>query len=631
MQEQRDGKEKYVLENYTYGNKGNLILYTTEVVLCKTESTESLEKGEVLMEAKVQTKRSRVLGIGRVLSPLCAGVILLVLNGVGILSGIGYLLWPGSQMFWNLLGVVMLLAMFGNMIYANDNVQRWRRLHLGSKMLIRLSYGYNVCTILAMVGMMLGTLLISGHYSNLLADTIFLHLMVDISYFGLFLLGLMITTLRVWEELSSKKVRQKGWKKQQKLRSIAVWKGMTGCNAFLLLIVGAFVAYVIVFGGRFHLLEIMVPEFALYYAYIFLAAAFLLMQVTNAAKHPTFYRGTMVVGLVIFVVCLTPLLLIPSAIRGAENELVAAFGSDWRDRVEDAEDVFWQTPFVLPAYFLGIPSNDYIVYVDVPFYQGQEGVDEGVELRFDAYLPKERESNGPGRNATIIRIHGGAWMTGDKGFLNMMQMNKYFAAQGYTVFDVQYGLTTLSTFDMELAAPDRVKGAFTVDDMVRHIGIFLGYLAEHAEEYQANLDNVFITGGSAGGHLTAATGLGIASGQFTEVFGSTVKVKGIIPFYPANGIPQSGGITGVAEMLNPELLVDRQSPPALIFQGTHDSLVPRTVSQHFKEKYLHAENPHCALLEMPLAGHASDLNFGGYYNQVFLYYMERFMYLCQQS
>ena len=31
------------------------------------------------------------------------------------------------------------------------------------------------------------------------------------------------------------------------------------------------------------------------------------------------------------------------------------------------------------------------------------------------------------------------------------------------------------------------------------------------------------------------------------------------------------------------------------------------------------------LLTMPYAGHGSDLYFSGYYNQVFLYYMERFM------
>jgi hypothetical protein len=30
---------------------------------------------------------------------------------------------------------------------------------------------------------------------------------------------------------------------------------------------------------------------------------------------------------------------------------------------------------------------------------------------------------------------------------------------------------------------------------------------------------------------------------------------------------------------------------------------------------------------MPFGGHASDFYFTGYYNQIFLYYMERFIYL----
>ncbi len=43
--------------------------------------------------------------------------------------------------------------------------------------------------------------------------------------------------------------------------------------------------------------------------------------------------------------------------------------------------------------------------------------------------------------------------------------------------------------------------------------------------------------------------------------------------------------------------------------------------------YLDNANEEICVLLFPFAGHANDLYFPGYYNQVFLYYMERFMYL----
>ena len=79
------------------------------------------------------------------------------------------------------------------------------------------------------------------------------------------------------------------------------------------------------------------------------------------------------------------------------------------------------------------------------------------------------------------------------------------------------------------------------------------------------------------------------------------------------------------EWRNPELLVNNQSPPCLIYQGDQDHLIFR--SRSLENTYLTRDNAEVCLLIFPLAGHASDLYFSGYYNQVFLYYMERFMFL----
>jgi hypothetical protein len=53
-----------------------------------------------------------------------------------------------------------------------------------------------------------------------------------------------------------------------------------------------------------------------------------------------------------------------------------------------------------------------------------------------------------------------------------------------------------------------------------------------------------------------------------------------------------------------------------------------SISADLKTDYATALNTHCAVIYLPFGGHAADLYYTGYYNQVFLYYMERFLYLC---
>ena len=101
----------------------------------------------------------------------------------------------------------------------------------------------------------------------------------------------------------------------------------------------------------------------------------------------------------------------------------------------------------------------------------------------------------------------------------------------------------------------------------------------------------------------------------------------MIPFYPGNRVNSLREIGGSPEWLDVEMLVDENSPPCLIYQGSHDGLVPPEVSYSYRDTCVAAGAAPCAVLLMPFGGHASDLGFTGYYNQLFTYYMERFMAL----
>ena len=119
----------------------------------------------------------------------------------------------------------------------------------------------------------------------------------------------------------------------------------------------------------------------------------------------------------------------------------------------------------------------------------------------------------------------------------------------------------------------------------------------------------------------------MASGDYTDLFSADLTIKGLVPFYPANDLMNFFGIGGSDVFKNPEKLIEGDSPPCLIFQGTHDIINYFGICHEIQDTYFSKGNGNCAILWMPFGGHASDFYFTGYYNQIFLYYMERFMYL----
>lgn len=391
------------------------------------------------------------------------------------------------------------------------------------------------------------------------------------------------------------------------------------------LALGVFSAIVMVTSFGFGIVEILISQYSLFYSFIFLSLAGLFLKLSSHNGRSLLDIAVSITGVTLFFVFALPFLSIPSMLNDAKANYTAAFGEEWQTYGADISS-FRTAPLSIPAYFFGIPSNAYTLTEDVIYYEGTEGVDDGLELRFDVYTPPQDAENLPGERSALVRIHGGGWDTGGKGPENFAQVNKYFAAQGYVVFDVQYGLNNQDQFDGFSTVPKKVSGEFSIDDMVRHLGLFTTYLADNHEDYDANIDSVFFSGGSAGGHLATAVALASSSGQYPDKIDSRIQVKGIIPFYPANGLAGFRNIGGEDELVDPALLVEEDSPPSLVYQGDNDGIVNQEVAERFKDTYLDNDNNEVAIILMPYGAHASDLYFSGFYNQTFMYYMERFMY-----
>ncbi len=551
----------------------------------------------------------------------------LVLNLACIVLGIIYVAIPIYSITWDIFGIILFVDLFANFLLVYVNSIKLNKTTIFGNRLNLLCYIYPVFVFLGMLFMVLGNLFISITYSNALIDNIGWYTLVYGSNFGIFAFGGIIAYLDV-KNLDNREVWDIGIKgdrtQTKRTRTVKVaLKIVLAGICFSTLMGGVYLSRLLLFPGYgVSFVFGIIPQFAIAFAFIFLSATFLLIKTISRRNwRKVFHYGFAILGLTLTIILLLPLFFVPYSINLMEGNFASSFGSNWRSNIpaEVESQYFMGSQFSFPEHFLGIAPKDCKIDIDKEFYSG-----EGIRLHYDAYYLEGGGDDLPGKNSIIIKIHGGSWRYGDKGFANMMQVNKYLVAQGYVVFDIQYGLK--ETEGGIIPTPDYVLGDFDIEDMIRHIGIFTQNLINnYSKLYNADLSSVFVMGGSAGGHLTCTTALAIASGSYNHIFGSGITIKGMVPIYPANNY---SGLPGRDEFQKPEnYFITSTTFPCFIFQGMND-LGCALVSQDIKDKYSEAGNDDCAILWLPFAGHANDLYFSGHYNMLFMYYLERFLYLC---
>jgi acetyl esterase/lipase len=142
---------------------------------------------------------------------------------------------------------------------------------------------------------------------------------------------------------------------------------------------------------------------------------------------------------------------------------------------------------------------------DIAYYEGDDA--DKVKHKLDLYLPKDKESF-----PVFFFVHGGAWVHGDKSFLNFYSnLGKYFAKQGIGVVVTNYRLSP------GVKHPEHVK------DVARAFA----WTCKNIEKYGGRPDQLFVGGHSAGGHLSALLAV---DDTYLKAEGlSADNVKGVIP------------------------------------------------------------------------------------------------------
>ncbi|SFO36463.1 alpha/beta hydrolase [Sphingomonas sp. OK281] len=135
------------------------------------------------------------------------------------------------------------------------------------------------------------------------------------------------------------------------------------------------------------------------------------------------------------------------------------------------------------------------------------------------------------RRPTIVNIHGGGWFIGSKdGGDPLAGADGIGGAQRPTLLLLKAGFNVVN-LDYALAPAYRYPVA------LRQLNQALGFLREHAEEYELDMGNVIIMGTSAGAQMSAQYGLILADREYASRIGirptiQRADVKGLILFSP---------------------------------------------------------------------------------------------------
>ena len=235
----------------------------------------------------------------------------------------------------------------------------------------------------------------------------------------------------------------------------------------------------------------------------------------------------------------------------------------------------------------------------------------GRALRLDVHAPAVAAEPGVRRPA-LVQVHGGGWVIGFKDRQGQLLMRR-LAAQGWVCFNIDYRLSPGATF------PDHLV------DVKRAVA----WIREHADDYGIDPEFVAVTGGSAGGHLTALTALTANDPQYQPGFeDADTAVQAAVPFYGIYDFTNRNRVS-MPEMLSwflqpivmkadlaeaPEAFaaaspidqVRPDAPPFFVIHGGLDILAPVEDARDFVTRLRAVATEPVYYLELPGAQHAFD-------------------------
>ena len=156
--------------------------------------------------------------------------------------------------------------------------------------------------------------------------------------------------------------------------------------------------------------------------------------------------------------------------------------------------------------------------------------DSGSDTTLDVFSP----TGGIEALPTVVWIHGGAWISGDKH--DVAPYLRTIASRGYTTVALNYTISPETTYPTALS----------------QLNDALAYLVENAEGFRIDPGRIVIAGDSAGAQLTSQLAALVSNPDYAELVGiepalTDEQLRAVVlncGIYDVSGIPNAPGIGG---------------------------------------------------------------------------------------
>ncbi|TLX78167.1 alpha/beta hydrolase [Labilibacter sediminis] len=193
-----------------------------------------------------------------------------------------------------------------------------------------------------------------------------------------------------------------------------------------------------------------------------------------------------------------------------------------------------------------------------------------VELAMHIFFPPDHKLTD--KTVAIVFFHGGGWSGG--GPEHFYGQCEYLASRGMVCMSAQY----------------RTKKAngTTPIECVKDGKSAMRWIRKHASEFGIDSDKILAGGGSAGGHIAAATATVNGFNEAGEDTTISCRPKALVLFNPvANNGPDGYGYNRVKsyyKTFSPYHNIKENTPPTLIMLGTKDKLFTTALAEAYKKK-----------------------------------------------
>jgi len=248
--------------------------------------------------------------------------------------------------------------------------------------------------------------------------------------------------------------------------------------------------------------------------------------------------------------------------------------------------------------------RDYVHDADIPY--GPHGRANHLDIW------RRPDLDRAGRAPVLLQIPGGAWATGSKRGQAHPLMS-HLAELGWVCVSINYRLSPRNTW------PDQIV------DVKRAIA----WVKTHITDYGGDPDFVAVTGGSAGGHLSALAALTADDAGLQPGFeDADTAVQAAIPFYGVYDFTRTdSALHPIMVPFLERLVVKRRrrdtpevyagaspithvgpdAPPFFVLHGRNDSFIPVEQARSFVDRLRNASAQQVVYAELPFAQHAFDI------------------------